>query len=185
MLILINRPGIQVICGNVAAVDTFLGTVTIRGDVAAGDQTIKVDVTVHSALVSKMRFELGSTVVAAVKSTEELALLADGIFIPGHVYECNAFVIRYTGAFDFDDNEGLQEEHVFCGTISREAVLANGSTLFLVSWKRKGETQQRRLLSQTDIRPGLGPHKNVFVTGRKITRNDGDLYMITGSYPAV
>lgn len=178
-MIICERPGLQVICGMVTAVEQK--SVIIENTVWLPMYGVSkpVQCRIWYDSVEKMGIKTGAFIVASVRITDELGYLARGIWAPSMRLETSAYVIRYTGSFDFEEIDGYPEMHIFCGNIIRSTVLQDGSNLYKVEWRRKGTQQNRNVMLR-----GCAPakQKNIFVTGGPVALKNGSLYLASVVY---
>lgn len=178
-LIVLSRPGIQVVCGTVVESRPEDNEFVIENDVYFGGrkQTEKRRIRIHSFQTERMKLRPGVNVIASIKPNEMLYALYDGVDLPVLTYDADAFIIRYTGAFDFDTMGLEKEAHVFAANVMSNKQLNNGGNIITISWKRNQGSEVRTLYAPVDIKNKLS-NKAVFVTGAPQKTKAGSLYCI-------
>ena len=155
-IIVLNRPGIQVLCGKV--VDFGYSSITITN----GGHRICVNYIPEK--IEKLNLKIGSFLMATVSPTAETRKIAEGKEVPDIVPQVRAFNVRYSGAFDFAPNKNEKEAHVFSGTVCNTRLLSNGGTLITISYRCYGGIEKKFLYTPVDIRDKVGS-KGIFTVG--------------------
>lgn len=156
-MIILNRPGIMVISGQVIDIEPSLGRVVIKNDGIRKDQSRvprRCVMYCSPSSVRSMNLKTGDNIIASVKPNRALEMFADGIDTGIELFEVRGFTLRYTGSFDFPKKNNLPEEHVFSGDISSLKVLPaqDGSlyTMVKLEWFKKGIRKNALLLLKGD-----------------------------------
>ena len=114
------RPGLFAVSGTVTAVEST--AVTLAGSVylPASDRTVKRYARLRYPRgfnTKNMRLKKGEKLVAICGTNYAAEALFYGAETPDEVYDFNAYQLRYTGAFDFEERDDVEEEHVFAGKV--------------------------------------------------------------------
>lgn len=179
-LIILSRPGIQVVSGKVVKIGDADVTIenTCQFTEPTSLQETRTMILQSSAdVISRLKLKLGSFIMATICPNDDTKTLADGLY-SNVQYHARAYNIRYTGAFDFNSAGNQKESHVFCGAILDAKALDSGGTLVKVTWKAYGADEVKNLYTPIDITKAL-KNKAIFTCGRKkTTPNKKEFYTI-------
>lgn len=174
-LIVLNRPGVQIVSGTVVDYSCGSDVVTIENDVNTAKGKVKKRLLIRSEQVGRLNPARGVHLVASIRPTELTIALSDGAFLNQTVFPVDAYVVRYTGSFDFEPAGNEKETHVFCGSVLGGTLTSNGGCIAKVLWKKNGQNEERRVYAPMDIR---FLKRAVFVTGAPKQSSSGPVYCI-------
>ncbi len=157
-LVVLRRPGILVVQGTV--VDIRYNTVTIENDVelpVSGclDKRMARLVFENERCFADLALQPGSKVVASTRDNFLLEMLEEGGETDDKEYVLSAYLIRYSGSFDFKEHNDIPEQHVFAGNVLDAVSGVRKSsgrpwTCLTVGWNRKGVPETRMVLCDAE-----------------------------------
>ena len=169
--IILSRAGLQVVFGTVLDVNERYGTVTIG---ESGLQ--KMTLYYSTDGVRTLRLSPGRTVIASIKPTEESNALYQGKSLADDIC-VNAYIIRYSGAFDLPAHEESPEMHVFLGTAYTGTVFTGKGYLAKVSWKKRSEKEERLVYIPSAKVCNFNGKKAVFSTAESKKTSLGEVFV--------
>lgn len=149
--------------------------VTIENSVNTARGKVKKQLQLHSEQITRLKPKLGVHLVASIRPTELTIALSDGAYLHQVAFPVEAYVVRYTGSFDFESMGKEKETHVFCGSVLGGTMTSNGGCIARVLWKKNGTNEERRVYAPMDIR---FLKKAIFVTGAPKQSSSGPVYCI-------
>lgn len=167
-LIVLDRNQIQIVSGRV--IDIAKDKITIEDEVILKDKTkVNKKITLIYNKAANLKLKKGAVIIASVRANNELSALAKGINNSKDI-AVNAYVVRYTGNFDFEAYKNIKETHVFCANISKITEIKSGS---LISISLNSE--QKTLFTSAAVKGKLSK-KSIFVTGAPQISSVGIVY---------
>lgn len=170
-----TRPGVQIVSGEVVNYNCGSDIVTIENDVNTAKGKVKKQLLLRSSQITRLKPKLGVHLVASIRPTELTIALSDGAYLHQVEFPVDAYVVRYTGSFDFEPIGNEKETHVFCGSVLGGTMTSNGGCIARVLWKKNGMNEERRVYAPMDIR---FLKKAIFVTGAPRQSSSGPVYCI-------
>lgn len=124
-LFLLRRPGLIVCEGEV--IEAVAGSVTIKGDtylpVSRRTETRTARLTLPQSC--KLFPRVGERIVAVTKDDFGVETLFNGAEPNWKQFDLKAYAIRYSGSFDFEEKNGIPEQHVFSGQVLSSTLTGN------------------------------------------------------------
>ncbi|MCR5368397.1 hypothetical protein [Eubacterium sp.] len=179
-LFILHRPGILGVSGIVTESDGL--SVTVKGDVF-----LPVSHKIERRLAriryprnfpfNKMKLRPGERIIALTEDDFAASSLFTGGETSDDFYDLKAFIIRYSGVFDFEPTTGCAEEHLFSGQVKGVWNIRNGWQFIQISVRKQNNNEERMLLSQTQTSFKKGDNI-IALTGKPVSIKDNLCYPI-------
>ena len=132
----LHRPGLIVVSGTVTDVDGISVTVSGDVDLPVSKKTVKRFARIKfpkGFSSARMKLKVGENIIAITEDDYAIEALFQDAETPDEMYNLKSYSIRYSGVFDFEEKNGVEEQHLFSGQVINSKIVKTSSGLLTVT----------------------------------------------------